>query len=113
MAQRWTLISWNVNGIRAAVKKGFGDFLDAQQPDVLGLQEIKMSHVAREKVEFDFDRYIEYWNPAERPGYSGTATLTKQEPLSVSTHGIDGDCEGRLQTLEFEQFYFLNCYFPN
>ncbi|MEI6494843.1 MAG: endonuclease/exonuclease/phosphatase family protein, partial [bacterium] len=71
------LISWNVNGIRAAVKNGFVDFLKKEQPDVLGLQEIKISHAAREKEEFDFADYDEKWNPAERPGYSGTATLIK------------------------------------
>jgi len=113
MAQTLTLMSWNVNGIRAVVKKGFSDFLRARKPDVLGLQEIKISHAAREEMEFDFEKYSEYWNPADRPGYSGTATLAKVEPLSVSTEGIAGDVEGRIQTLEFEKFYFLNCYFPN
>lgn len=113
MAQTLTLMSWNVNGIRAAVNKGFTDFLKEYKPDIIGIQEIKISHAAREKVEFDFAQYVEYWNPADRPGYSGTATLTKVEPLSVATTGIVGDTEGRIQTLEFEKFYFLNCYFPN
>lgn len=113
MAQKLTLISWNVNGIRAVVRKGFGDFLGKQQPDILGLQEIKISNAAREKVEFDFAGYVEHWNPALRPGYSGTAVFTKVEPLFVTTKGITGDNEGRVQTLEFEKFYFLNCYFPN
>ena len=113
MAHKLTLMSWNVNGVRAVVKKGFSDFLKEHQPDVLGLQEIKINNAAREKVEFDFADYSEYWNPAERPGYSGTATLVQTKPLSVETEGIVGDTEGRLQTLEFEKFYFLNCYFPN
>mgnify|MGYP001579450148 FL=1 len=113
MARNLTLMSWNVNGIRAAVNKGFSNFLREQKPDILGLQEIKISNIAREKIEFDFADYSEYWNPAERSGYSGTAVLAKVEPLEVTTKGIPGDVEGRLQTLEFEKFYFLNCYFPN
>lgn len=113
MARKLTLMSWNVNGIRAVVKKGFTDFLQEYRPDILGLQEIKISHAAREKVEFDFAHYDEYWNPAKRPGYSGTATLSSVTPVSSTTQGIAGDEEGRVQTLEFEKFYFLNCYFPN
>lgn len=113
MATKLTLMSWNVNGIRAVVKKGFSQFLKKEKPDVLGIQEIKISDSAREKEEFDFANYIEYWNLAERPGYSGTATLSKIEPISISSDWIAGDTEGRLQTLEFEKFYFLNCYFPN
>lgn len=109
------LISWNVNGIRAAVKNGFGDFLKQESPHVLGLQEIKMDHSAREKQEFDFSGYEEYWHPAERPGYSGTAILTKIKPLGYQTGmGKEGDDpEGRVQTMEFDQFYFINAYFPN
>lgn len=110
-----TIVSWNVNGIRAAVKKGLGDFLKERRPDILGLQEVKITDAAREKEEFDFADYAEYWNPAERPGYSGTATLTKPLPLQVTT-GIGDpafDLEGRVQTLEFNDFYFVNAYFPN
>ena len=108
-------MSWNVNGIRAAVKNGFTGFLKNYQPDILGLQEIKITNAAREKVEFDFAGYDEYWHPAERPGYSGTATLSKLNPISISKElGVKKfDSEGRLQTLEFEKFYFLNIYFPN
>jgi len=109
------LISWNVNGIRAAVKNGFGNFLKEAQPDILGLQEIKIDSDTRAKTEFDFANYDEYWNPAKRPGYSGTVTLAKIKPLTVTT-GIGEakfDEEGRVQTLEFEKFYFVNCYFPN
>src|SRR3989344_3741051 len=110
-----TLISWNVNGIRAAVRNGFTNFLTGLKPDLLGLQEIKMDDVAREKQEFDFAGYDEYWNPAKKKGYSGTATLSKLTPLSVQK-GIgqaEFDDEGRVQTLEFENFYFINAYFPH
>jgi exodeoxyribonuclease III len=109
------LISWNVNGIRAAVKNGFLDFLKKEKPDILGLQEIKISHVAREKCEFDFKEYEEYWNPAERPGYSGTAILRRDAPRGVCSvaNGFGDDKEGRVQTLEFDKFYFINTYFPN
>lgn len=105
-----TLISWNVNGLRAAVKNGFGNFLREYQPDILGLQEIKMDLAARAKQEFDFADYEEFWHPAKRPGYSGTAVLTKIKPLSDES---DDGGEGRLQVLEFDSFYFLNVYFPN
>jgi exodeoxyribonuclease-3 len=104
-----------VNGIRAAVKNGFVNFLKTERPDVLGLQEIKITDAAREKVEFDFAGYEEYWNPAKRPGYSGTAVLTKVKPLSYQAGLGEAkfDDEGRVQTLEFEKYYFVNCYFPN
>lgn len=111
----YKLLSWNVNGIRAAVQKGFANFLKAEQPDVLGLQEIKIDDAARAKVEFDFAGYDEYWNPAKRSGYSGTATLAKIKPLLI-TNGLGEakfDEEGRTQTFEFEKFYFVNNYFPN
>ena len=109
-----TFISWNVNGLRAVVKNGFGDFLKKYQPDVLGLQEIKISDETRLQTEFDFAGYREHWHSAKRPGYSGTAVLTKLEPLTVGQgFGAPGDDEGRVQTLEFERYYFLNCYFPN
>lgn len=108
-------MSWNVNGIRAAVKNGFTGFLKQYQPDVLGIQEIKMNDAAREKEEFDFSNYLEYWHPAEKPGYSGTAFLAKNKPLSVvNGMGVaEFDSEGRVQTLEFPDFYFVNAYFPN
>lgn len=111
------LISWNVNGIRAAIKNGFLDFLKNEKPDILGLQEIKISHEARGKELFDFAGYEEYWHPALRPGYSGTAVLVKTG-LKVKKYqegmGIEEfDKEGRIQTLEFDEFYFINAYFPN
>jgi exodeoxyribonuclease-3 len=110
------LISWNVNGIRAAARNGFLDFLKKEKPDVLGLQEIKISHEARLKTEFDFRDYEEYWNPAERPGYSGTAILLRRDaPRGVysAVNKFSEDIEGRVQTLEFDKFYLINAYFPN
>lgn len=101
--------------MRAVVKNGFEHFLDAEKPDVIGLQEIKMSDKAREKQEFDFAGYLEYWYPAQRSGYSGTAILTKIKPISYQ-EGLGKemfDIEGRVQTMEFEKFYFVNAYFPN
>lgn len=112
------LISWNVNGIRAVAKKGLSGFLREAKPDILCLQEIKISHAAREETEFDFAGYTEYWNPAERPGYSGTATLVRagcKDILGVE-NGIGVkkfDIEGRTQVLELKNFYLLNVYFPN
>lgn len=110
-------MSWNVNGIRAAVRNGFVDFLDKYQPDILGIQEIKITNEARLKEKFDFRDYDEYWNPAVRPGYSGTAVLLKKGIKPVGYFEKIGvrefDVEGRVQTLEFEKFYFLNVYFPN
>lgn len=120
MAKALKLFSWNVNGIRAAVKSGFfGEFLAEVEPDILGLQEIKISDDARAKAEFDFKVYNEYWHPAQKPGYSGTAVFSKIEPLAIGRGfvlpgEIDGDDEeGRVQTLEFEKFFFVNTYFPN
>jgi len=111
------IISWNVNGIRAAVKKGFADFLKTEKPDILCLQEIKIDDLARAKEKFDFKNYVEYWHPAERPGYSGTAILIKN---GLSVIGVKNglgekefDREGRAQTVEMEKFYLINAYFPN
>jgi len=111
------LISWNVNGVRAILKKNFLSFLENEKPDVLGIQEIKISELALEKENIQIPGYKVYWNSAERPGYSGTATLVREgiEPLGVEKGmGIkELDSEGRLQVLEFDKFYFLNIYFPN
>ena len=109
------LVSWNVNGIRAAVRKGFSDFLRANKPDIIALQEIKIDDVSRAKHDFDFKPYQEIWHPAKRPGYSGTAIFTKIKPLKIiNGFGLPKfDDEGRVQTLEFPKFYFINCYFPN
>ncbi|MDF7822550.1 exodeoxyribonuclease III [Pontiellaceae bacterium B12227] len=111
-------ISWNVNGIRAVMKKGFPDFLDAHAPDVLCLQEIKVHNddLPEEIQNTATDRgYTGCWNGADRKGYSGTATLTKTEPLSYETRMGDDrfDAEGRFQCLEFQEFFLINTYVPN
>ncbi|MDP2944693.1 MAG: exodeoxyribonuclease III [bacterium] len=112
------IISWNVNGIRAVAKHGLADFLKSQKPDILCLQEIKISDATRLRTEFDFAGYTECWNSAERPGYSGTAILTREGLKGIKGvkpgFGIEKfDKEGRLQTLESEKFFLLNIYFPN
>ncbi|MFA6416054.1 MAG: exodeoxyribonuclease III [Candidatus Paceibacterota bacterium] len=108
------LISWNVNGIRACVKNGFVSFLVKEKPDLLGLQEIKISDEARLKETFDFQNYEEFWYPAERPGYSGTAILAKNKVVVKNGLSIkELDTEGRVQTVELKDFYLVNVYFPN
>jgi exodeoxyribonuclease-3 len=107
------LISWNVNGIRAVVKKGFVDFLQAEKPDVLCLQEIKISDDAKNKETFDFAGYQEFWHSAIRPGYSGTMTLVKDGIQVLGEEKFLADDEGRVQVLEFDKFYLANVYFPN
>ena len=106
------LVSWNVNGLRACMGKGFAEFLENENPDVICLQETKMQ---REQADFDFPGYHEYWNSAEKKGYSGTAIFSKTEPLSVS-YGIgveEADAEGRVICAEFEEFYLVTVYTPN
>lgn len=106
------LISWNVNGLRACMNKGFADFLKECSPDMICLQETKMQ---REQADFDFEGYHEYWNSAERKGYSGTAIFSRTEPLSV-TYGMDlpeHDTEGRVITAEYPDFYLTDVYTPN
>ena len=106
------MISWNVNGIRACVKKGFIDEFKKLDADIFCLQETKLQEG---QIELELDGYHQYWNYAERKGYSGTAIFTKEEPISVF-YGMDiqrHDTEGRLITLEFENFYFVTCYTPN
>jgi len=112
------LISWNVNGIRAIMKKNFSDFLLTVKPDVLCLQEVKISESSKNDANLDFPGYKEYWNCAKRPGYSGTAILVREDliqPISVKNgFGQDRfDDEGRTQIAEFKDFYLVNCYFPN
>jgi len=109
------ILSWNVNGIRAAVRNGFADFLQKAKPDIICLQEIKINDAKRAQENFDFQGYIEYWNPAKKAGYSGTAVLTKEQPLEVKNGlGIEKfDNEGRVQTLEYKDFYLVNTYYPN
>lgn len=106
------LISWNVNGIRACVNKGFVNFFQEIDADIFCIQETKCQP---EQIELEFDGYKSYWNSAERKGYSGTAIFTKKEPITV-TYGIgieEHDKEGRILTLEFEEFYLVNNYTPN
>lgn len=120
------LFSWNVNGLRAGLKKGtFLQFITAEHPDVLCLQETKAKPG---QVEVDLPEYTEFWNSAERPGYSGTAIFAKPNTLSYQDTFIEAICttypwqddqysdplsEGRIQTLEFDQFYLVNVYVPN
>ena len=106
------LISWNVNGIRACVQKGFLDFFNEIDADIFCIQESKMQEG---QLELDLPGYHQYWNYALKKGYSGTAVFTKKEPLNV-TYGIgieEHDMEGRVITLEFENFYFVTVYTPN
>lgn len=106
------LISWNVNGLRACMGKGFLQFFKEIDADVFCVQETKMQ---REQADFVFDGYEQYWNSAEKKGYSGTAVFTRVPPLGVS-YGIGVAChgdEGRTVTLEFERFYLVNVYTPN
>ncbi len=106
------LISWNVNGIRACLNKGFADVFKQLDADIFCIQETKCQP---EQVELEFEGYTSYWNSAEKKGYSGTAIFTKQKPLNV-TYGIgieEHDKEGRVITLEFEKFYMVDIYTPN
>lgn len=106
------LISWNVNGLRACVGKGFMDFFNAQEADIFCLQETKLQEG---QIELELPGYHQYWNYAEKKGYSGTAIFTKAEPMSV-TYGIgieEHDHEGRVITLEFPEFYMITVYTPN
>lgn len=106
------LISWNVNGIRACVNKGFEEFFNQIQADIFCIQETKCQP---DQIDLEFDGYTSYWNSAEKKGYSGTAIFTKKKPLKV-TYGIgidEHDKEGRIITLEFENFYLVNNYTPN
>lgn len=106
------LISWNVNGIRACVGKGFIDFFNEIDADIFCIQESKMQ---AGQLELDLPGYYQYWNYAEKKGYSGTAIFTRKEPLSV-VNGIgveEHDKEGRVITLEFDSFYMVTVYTPN
>lgn len=106
------LISWNVNGLRACVQKGFLDFFKEIDADVFCLQETKLQ---AGQIDLDLGGYHMYWNYAEKKGYSGTALFCKEEPLSVS-YGIgieEHDHEGRVIAAEFEKFYVVTCYTPN
>ena len=105
-------ISWNVNGLRACMQKGFADFFHSADADIFCVQETKLQEG---QIDFAPDGYFCYWNYAEKKGYSGTAIFTKKEPISV-TYGMgieEHDKEGRLITLEFDDFYFITVYVPN
>lgn len=105
-------ISWNVNGIRACITKGFEDRFRELDADIFCLQETKCQ---QGQVELELPGYHQYWNYANRRGYSGTAVFTKKEPISVK-NGIgieEHDKEGRVITLEFKEFYFVTVYTPN
>lgn len=105
-------ISWNVNGIRACMGKNFMEFFQEADADIFCLQETKLQEG---QIEMDLPGYYQYWNYAEKKGYSGTAIFTKKEPLQV-TYGInieEHDKEGRVITLEYEDFYFITVYVPN
>jgi len=105
-------VTWNVNGLRAARKKGFDEFFRAVDADIFAIQETKMQE---DQKDFAYDGYYEYWNSADKKGYSGTLIYTKKEPLKV-IYGIDGlgyNDEGRVITLEYDNFYFVNTYVPN
>lgn len=106
------LISWNVNGIRAALKKGFMDYFEAMDADIFCLQETKCQVG---QVEIDLPGYHQYWNAAVKKGYSGTAVFTKEEPMQVTYDiGIEHhDQEGRVITCEYPDFYLVTCYTPN
>lgn len=106
------LVSWNVNGLRACVKKGFLDYFDEFDADIFCLQEIKLQEG---QIDLELDGYEQYWNYAVKKGYSGTAVFTNRTPLSVN-RGIgieEHDQEGRVLTLEYDDFYLVNVYTPN
>jgi exodeoxyribonuclease III len=106
------LVSWNVNGLRACVKKGFLDFFHEVNADLFCIQETKLQEG---QIQLDLDGYYQFWNYAEKKGYSGTAVFSKLEPISVK-YGFDLDDsepEGRIITLEYEKFFLVNVYTPN
>ena len=110
------LVSWNVNGLRAVINKGFEEFFKEADADIFCIQETKMQEdQIDDKIREIFKGYNTYWNSAEKKGYSGTAIITKNIPLNIK-FGIgieEHDKEGRVITLEFDKFYMVNCYTPN
>jgi exodeoxyribonuclease III len=114
IARRMKLISWNVNGIRAVLKKGFSDFVESEAPDIVCLQETKATP-EQVVVPQALAEYTAFWNMAEKKGYSGTVIFTKKKPMAV-TFGIgvaDHDREGRVITAEYKDFFLVNVYVPN
>lgn len=121
--EKLKIVSWNVNGIRAALKKGFVDYVNQEDPDIICLQETKAQ---QGQAEVDLPQYTEYWNSAQRKGYSGTAIFTKKQPVSVINDIIedgkvavyedkygDPNTEGRVLTAEYDKFYLVTVYTPN
>ncbi len=108
------LISWNVNGIRATIGKGLGDFVASEKPDILCLQETK-ARPEQVQLPLELGGYQGYWDSAQKPGYSGTAVFTREQPLDMRVGlGIDEhDKEGRVLTLEYPDFFLVNVYTPN
>ncbi len=107
------LISWNVNGLRACINKGFSDFFNKIDADIFCIQETKMQENQAEEIQYD--GYYRYMNSAVKKGYSGTMVFAKEKPINV-TYGLgieEYDQEGRIITLEYEKFYLVNCYTPN
>ena len=105
-------VSWNVNGLRACVTKGFPEFFQSENADFFCLQETKLQ---QGQIDLDLPGYLQFWNYAEKKGYSGTAIFTKHTPISVS-YGVgipELDTEGRMITLEYPDFYLITCYTPN
>ncbi|MBS5794069.1 MAG: exodeoxyribonuclease III [Lachnospirales bacterium] len=106
------MVSWNVNGLRACITKGFLDFFNYIDADIFSIQETKLQEG---QITLDINGYYQYWNYAEKKGYSGVAVFSKKEPLKV-TYGLnieEHNNEGRLITLEFEKFYYVTAYVPN
>ena len=109
------LISWNVNGLRAIVKKNFLDYMETESPDIIGLQETKLQEEQIPKEILELNGYHKYWSCAKKKGYSGVALFTKEKPINIS-FGIGEDRfddEGRTIIAEFTDFVIINCYFPN
>lgn len=107
------LVSWNVNGLRSCITKGFSEFFSSVDADIFCVQETKMQE--EQAANINFEGYYRYMNSAEKKGYSGTAIFTKLKPINV-TYGLgieEHDKEGRIITLEFDDFYLINCYTPN
>lgn len=111
------IISWNVNGLRAILKKDFASFVAKESPDILAIQEIKISEDKIADLKFSLEGYENLWHPAQRPGYSGTLILSKKNLTIISKKNGLGikkfDQEGRFQAVETNDFFFINTYFPN
>ena len=113
MAER--IVSWNVNGLRACAKKGFAKWFEAEDADVVCLQEIKVRPEQLPEEMIHPQGYHSFWHPAEKPGYSGNAIFTRKEPVAIR-YGLglrEFDREGRLLAIEFQNYTVMSCYFPN